>query len=85
MSPWPCEAYGRAGYQHGARCFVAGALDQRVCTSRLECHVVMTNERWMLYARLTELAGRDDTSGAIARIVLAECPGPESLLWGESP
>jgi len=45
---WACEAYGEAGHEVGAHCFVGGQLGVR-CGRKELCALYMANERQRLW------------------------------------
>ena len=73
---WDCEAYGPAGRDLGALCFVSGELHKRRCSSLAECRRVMTAER--------RLAAGPDLD-QLRREHLAHSPDPviRSLVSGD--
>ena len=82
MTAWSCEAYGPAGAEYGALCFVAGELGARVCADAAECAGTMAAERRRLFQRINELAaaGDDPTFAELAD----EFGGPDELLGGSA-
>lgn len=79
MADWHCAAYGPEGVAVGARCFVAPALDQRVCGTEGECADVLRRERRRVYGRISELAAAGDP---VAEYLEAEFASPDQLLGG---
>lgn len=80
MADWPCEAYGEAGLDVGARCFRAAELGARLCADAGECAALMGDERRRVFRRIQEWAAEGDP---VAGLLAEDFPTPESLLGGE--
>lgn len=76
---WACDAYGPAGIEHGALCFLAGK-GERACASHDECVRVMASERRRLFRRMNELAATGDPTWAG---IESEFASPDDLLGGK--
>lgn len=75
---WDCEAYGPEGIDVGALCFLA-EQGHRACASKVECRIVMTEQRQRVFNRIQELAA----TGNPDFIYLAgEFTSPDQLLGG---
>jgi hypothetical protein len=75
---WPCEAYGMAGLEHGARCFFAD-LDDRTCIDPLVCHLALYAERRRVFRVIHERAAAGDP---VAQMLAADFTSPDQLLGG---
>lgn len=78
---WDCEAYGPEGTAHGALCFAAGDLGERVCRSEGECAELMAGERRRVFGRINELAAADPDFAYLAE----QFTSPDQLLGGDEP
>ena len=76
---WACDAYGPEGLEHGAWCFLAADLHQRVCRTAAECREVMAGERQRIYRGISELAAAGDEAGVFLEGEFAE---PGQILGG---
>src|SRR5256885_753496 len=78
---WPCEAYGPAGTEVGALCFLAD-VGTRVCTSPDECARVMAAERRRIFDVIqTKAAAEGDDDGPFTYLA-GEFTSPDQLLGG---
>lgn len=77
---WPCEAYGPAGLEYGAVCFMSGQLHRRVCGDPAVCAREMWSYRRRVWDRLTAMAVTDTEFGTIARELLAEVDSADDIL-----
>ena len=76
-----CEAYGPEGLEIGALCFLAEP-NERVCSTREECHTAMTAERQRVFRRIGELAAAGDPMG---EYLAGEFSSPDQILGGAEP
>lgn len=81
MSDWPCEAYGPDGLEHGARCFLAGKLGERLCGTSIACGYIMAAERRRVFRRIQQLAAAGDPLGMELAAAFTD---PDQLLGGEA-
>ncbi len=76
---WNCAAYGPEGLEHGALCFAAPELGQRVCRTAYECERLVAGERQRVHRRIQELAAAGDPT---AEYLAREFTNPNQLLGG---